>query len=165
MTIKSGLGPWNQGGTKWFHIAFITWLVLQKPPNWFNPAFGMTYGHRKLSDFYLPSFCPSPLKALNRSLGFTYSCSWWSSISRLTWPPWTSRCSSTGISLNTKQGPQLCSSAMKNYTNILHSASSCLYSAYFKSCRCPIVLQIDFISKWQIKWKIKMKKKDQPRNH
>lgn len=29
-----------------------------------------------LEEFYLPSFCPSPLKALNRSLGLMYSWSW-----------------------------------------------------------------------------------------
>lgn len=79
--------------------------------------------NRDSSFFHLPSFCPSPLKALNRSLGFTYSCSWWSSISKLTWPPWTSRCSSTGISLNykNKNFPITSWTAKRNYPKSTHT--------------------------------------------
>lgn len=48
---------------------------------------------------HLPSFWPSPVKALKAPLGFTKSSSRWSSMSKFTCPPWASLRSSAGTSL------------------------------------------------------------------
>lgn len=51
---------------------------------------------------YLPSFWPSPVKALKAPLGFTKSSSRWSSMSKFTCPPWANLRSSAGTSLQEK---------------------------------------------------------------
>lgn len=56
---------------------------------------------------YLPSFWPSPVKALKAPLGFTKSSSRWSSMSKFTCPPWANLRSSAGTSLQEKR--QCCS--------------------------------------------------------
>ena len=76
---------------------YFAFLILKENSCWTQTS---TF---RILGFYLPSFCPSPLKALNLSLGFTYSWSWWSSISRFTWPLWTRCWSSGGISLKRRK--------------------------------------------------------------
>lgn len=58
-----------------------------------------TQSKKALLFSHLPSFCPSPVKALKTLLGFTYSSSRWSSISRFTCPPRANLRSSAGTSL------------------------------------------------------------------
>lgn len=52
---------------------------------------------------YLPSFWPSPVKALKAPLGFTKSSSRWSSMSKFTCPPCANLRSSAGTSLQEKR--------------------------------------------------------------
>lgn len=52
---------------------------------------------------HLPSFCPSPVKALKAPLDFTKSSSRWSSISKFTCPPRANLRSSAGTSLEARR--------------------------------------------------------------
>ncbi len=60
-------------------------------------------GIQVYQDIYLPSLCPSPEKAFTVSLGFTYSSVLWSSMFRLTTPPFAILLNSSGTSLKKYQ--------------------------------------------------------------